>query len=358
MMQCCLGFVFAVVAPVYAVVALFANVAIADSSRSDGNRNQVCVSQESESCSASDSQQNSGLEKAALLEEIASRYGVKQYMKEYDPSYLLKVDEYFQNVVMKEDKYSSVRNYCRNENEYCTYWASVGECDTNPAYMHTTCALACLACHLLIYEQRCPFPESLSDAWQAGDLNKLFQRITMDPQYQQYKPNVICKPGMTNPRTGDCPWIVTLEDFLTEHECETLIELGAVSGFKRSVDVRLDPTKTDGSYQYTEYDGRTSATAWCLEDCYNNATAMQVIERIANLTGIPDANAEFLQLLRYEVGQFYRPHHDYIDSGSVKRLQGPRILTVFLYLNDVEAGGATHFSDLDISVYPKRGRVL
>jgi prolyl 4-hydroxylase len=33
-------------------------------------------------------------------------------------------------------------------------------------------------------------------------------------------------------------------------------------------------------------------------------------------------------------------------------------LTVFLYLNDVEAGGGTNFPDLGLTVLPKRGRAL
>lgn len=32
--------------------------------------------------------------------------------------------------------------------------------------------------------------------------------------------------------------------------------------------------------------------------------------------------------------------------------------TVFLYLNDVEEGGGTRFTDLDITIMPKRGRVV
>lgn len=37
---------------------------------------------------------------------------------------------------------------------------------------------------------------------------------------------------------------------------------------------------------------------------------------------------------------------------------GPRILTFFLYLSDVEEGGETVFTNLNIKVKPKRGRAL
>lgn len=33
-------------------------------------------------------------------------------------------------------------------------------------------------------------------------------------------------------------------------------------------------------------------------------------------------------------------------------------MTVFLYLNDVEEGGGTHFDRLNITVTPKKGRAL
>ena len=36
------------------------------------------------------------------------------------------------------------------------------------------------------------------------------------------------------------------------------------------------------------------------------------MERMANITGIPEVNQEHLQLLRYEVGQYYQTHNDYI----------------------------------------------
>jgi prolyl 4-hydroxylase len=61
--------------------------------------------------------------------------------------------------------------------------------------------------------------------------------------------------------------------------------------------------------------------------------------------------------VRYEPEQYYRVHHDYVLH-NIDRQQGVRMLTVFLYLSDVEAGGGTNFDQLDITVMPKRGRAL
>lgn len=60
-------------------------------------------------------------------------------------------------------------------------------------------------------------------------------------------------------------------------------------------------------------------------------------------------------------------HHDESDDHHEKlhNPSGPRILTFFLYLNDVEEGGETRFTDLMgdesnvyIDVKPKKGRAL
>ncbi len=55
-----------------------------------------------------------------------------------------------------------------------------------------------------------------------------------------------------------------------------------------------------------------------------------------------DSFLENGRLLKYEHGQFYKPHHDYIDHQRDRHC-GPRILTFFLYLSDVEEGGACAF---------------
>ena len=49
--------------------------------------------------------------------------------------------------------------------------------------------------------------------------------------------------------------------------------------------------------------------------------------------------------------------HDYISTDK-DRNPGPRILTAYMYLNDVEKGGGTNFPELNVTVMPRRGRLL
>ncbi|GKY90334.1 hypothetical protein MPSEU_000007400 [Mayamaea pseudoterrestris] len=267
--------------------------------------------------------------------------------------------EYMTEVVYKNESYISVRDACRNQDANCIFWAVEGECDKNPTFMQFKCAPACNSCHLLDFESRCSTIKNdplRVDIWKPGDLDATFQRIVS--QESPYKPIVLSQPGVTNSFTRrDSPWIVLMENFTTPLECETLIQLGYDQKYERSKTVGngRDP---DGTLQHVgDFGGRTSKNAWCLDDCYEHDVAQRVMECMNKLTGIPNANAEYLQLLKYEIGDFYETHHDYIPLLK-ESLPGPRILTVFLYLNDVEQGGGTRFTDLNITVNVKRGSAL
>ena len=63
-----------------------------------------------------------------------------------------------------------------------------------------------------------------------------------------------------------------------------------------------------------------------------------VQDRIANATGIPQDNYEHLQLLRYDLRQYDRPHNDF-TAEHTKQGHGPRLLTFLLYFNEVAEGG-------------------
>jgi prolyl 4-hydroxylase len=230
------------------------------------------------------------------------------------------------------------------------------ECEANPKYMTIQCSPACMTCEQLDFDFRCPFDKEAPTVWGPGDLNAMFEQIVASPANEQYNVTILSSPKSYKDHEGrDGPWVITLDDFLSPAECDRLIQLGHDIGYKRSEDVGAK--KFDGTYAPLVSEGRTSTTAWCLDDCFEDPFTVAVRERIEELTGIPDANSEYLQLLRYEEGQLYNVHHDYIDFHR-DRAQGVRIVTVFLYLTDVEQGGGTNFPKLDLTAQPKQGRVL
>lgn len=216
--------------------------------------------------------------------------------------------------------------------------------------MRISCAPVCFTCHELDFSTRCPIPYNLQEQniFAPGDVHKLFTRIveTYD------KVTVVSQPD----ENADAPWAVYIDDFLTTQECLILQELGNTREFVRSMGSSGELNE-DGTVGDVESSARTSSQTWCQDSCYENATAQAILGKIERLTGVPDANHEYLQLLQYEQGQYYKTHHDYIPIHR-DRASGPRILTVFLYLNNVEAGGGTRFPDLKATVMPKMGRAL
>jgi prolyl 4-hydroxylase len=80
---------------------------------------------------------------------------------------------------------------------------------------------------------------------------------------------------------------------------------------------------------------------------------------VHKLTLVPIQNYNELQILRYQESQFQGLHGDYIVEDTYRR-RGGRILTLFMYLNNVDEGGETEFPRLSppIKVTPKKGMVL
>ncbi|KAG7363693.1 2-oxyglutarate/Fe(II) oxygenase [Nitzschia inconspicua] len=251
--------------------------------------------------------------------------------------------------LFKNDTAESFRDGCHCRNDNCALWAANGECENNPDYMLLYCAPVCQSCHHLSVEHRCPYDEDVPTVWGPGDLNKMFERITTDPFYvEKYQPNILSQPP-------EGPWVVTMENVVSQEECEKMIELATAQGFNPSN--QTGEKNFDGTYGDVKNDERTSSNAWCMDECYSHPLHQNVVQRVENITDISDANSEYWQLLQYQVGQFYAEHHDYIPF-HFERSHGVRIITVFLYLSDVEEGGGTHFNTLGITVPPKRGRVV
>merc|ERR1712157_95453 len=169
-----------------------------------------------------------------------------------------------------------IRDTCRNKEALCAFWAAIGECEANPGYMKVSCAPSCHTCEMI-------------------DLDKLFLEISASRDY-----NVTVHSGPEEGKGTDYeqpPWVITIDDFLTEEECATLIELGRVEGYERSKDV--GPKEVDGSFTPMESQGRTSENAWCSKRCRDDPAVQNILHRIENLVKIPQTNYEDFQVLQY-----------------------------------------------------------
>jgi hypothetical protein len=92
-----------------------------------------------------------------------------------------------------------------------------------------------------------------------------------------------------------------------------------------------------------------------------------VTEAVANracaAAGMPAANAEALQVLHYQVGEYFAPHVDFLDPAfaghaATLKANGQRVFTVLVYLNDDLDGGETEFLRLGLSHRGRKGDAL
>jgi len=198
------------------------------------------------------------------------------------------------------------------------------------------------------------------------------------------------------------PWILRFDDFISASEADALMAHARRYGFERSKEqtggdalnalevaaadakakARDDGSGDDASSQQLDLSSttgrpslntaaRTSTSSICDEQCENDALISDLRSRIAALTsGDPDFS-EPLGIVKYEEGQFYKPHHDYADGDSARPASG-RLLTLLIYLSepdevagggadgDVNAAhnGATFFPMLNVSVPPTQYSAL
>jgi prolyl 4-hydroxylase len=138
-------------------------------------------------------------------------------------------------------------------------------------------------------------------------------------------------------------------DFLSSAECERLClmvdqtarpsslhEIGYDSGFRTSYSGDLDP-----------YDSFVKGIG----------------RRIDDLLGLPSDVGEAIQGQRYLPGQQFKPHNDWFYTTEKywqdeRKRGGQRSWTTMAFLNDVEEGGETHFTQIGIKIEPKPGVLL
>ena len=143
--------------------------------------------------------------------------------------------------------------------------------------------------------------------------------------------------------------IFQLRGFVSPERCAELIAL-------IEKDRRPSTLADEGDDRYF----RTSETC----DLSPEENVVRDLERaLHDLNGIDPAHGEPLQGQRYDVGQEFKPHCDYFNRGGRDwekycAVAGQRTWTFMIYLNDVEAGGATRFKALNKTFQPEVGKLL
>lgn len=162
---------------------------------------------------------------------------------------------------------------------------------------------------------------------------------------------------------NNSPRIIRIHDIITDREAEQLRQI-ALSKLERST--------VQSSRGLVASDFRIAKTAWIAST--NNSLVGRVEDRMRIATGLRLENSEDLQLVNYGLGGYYGPHldsarksrssHDrsmeseeeQVEVASLRK--SDRLATILIYLNHIDAGGATVFPRLNLTVEPIKNSAI
>lgn len=213
---------------------------------------------------------------------------------------------------------------CVDLHDFCYFWSTKNECEKNSRYMYRNCKKSCNVCNT------------------SCDMEKLnvsygyFERLVENINNSEFDITMHSKK----------PVLIEVGNFLKDNESQQIIDV-CHNKFERSL----------AGTGVTE--SRTSEQCWCnTPDCTEKSIIKSVEERASKLLNINYSHAEYMQVLKYSPGQYYKVHHD--QNSGHDSIQGPRIITFFMYLNTLEegAGGETEFPNLNVSIRPKKNSAV
>ncbi|XP_032431239.1 prolyl 4-hydroxylase subunit alpha-1-like isoform X4 [Xiphophorus hellerii] len=173
----------------------------------------------------------------------------------------------------------------------------------------------------------------------------------------------------------DSPHIVRYHDIVSERDMEKVKELAKprlrratisnpTTGVLETAQYRISKRRATvhdpqtGTLTTAHY--RVSKSAWL--GAYEHPVVDKINRRIEDITGLDVSTAEDLQVANYGVGGQYEPHFDFGRKDEPDAFEelgtGNRIATWLLYMSDVQAGGATVFTDIGAAVQPKKGSAV
>lgn len=171
---------------------------------------------------------------------------------------------------------------------------------------------------------------------------------TMGEKNESSAERLLAHPSMQKVPTPRAE-VFQVRDFLEPSHCEQLIAL---------IDQNRRPsTIADANGDAYFRTSETCDLAW-------GEVAVDSLEsKLAALSGIDPAYGEPLQGQRYDIGQEFKAHTDYFapDGADYEKycaVSGQRTWTFMIYLNAVEAGGATRFKAINKIFHPEQGKLL
>ena len=143
--------------------------------------------------------------------------------------------------------------------------------------------------------------------------------------------------------------IFAVGDFLSGAECERLC-------------LMIDQVAKPSTLHEQDYSSgfRTSYSGDL--DAYD-PFVMGISRRIDDILGMNSTCGEPIQGQRYLPGQQFKPHNDWFYTSEKywqleRKRGGQRCWTAMVFLNEVEEGGDTHFTEVGIKIAPKPGVLM
>lgn len=145
------------------------------------------------------------------------------------------------------------------------------------------------------------------------------------------------------------PKILRIHDIITEDEVEHL---------KKAARPTLSRSTVKSKYGAVTSSYRIAKTAWLSRD--TDPVVARLEKRLGGLLNLDFSASESLQVVNYGIGGYYGPHLDAtretkdppeLDNRTIL-YDDDRFATVLIYLNPVEAGGATVFPRLGVTAEP------
>ena len=299
--------------------------------------------------------------------KVDTDYGLKQNVMEgteVEPllrAWNKRTVKYIRDFRMDFNNNGKTARKCESRNEQCLMWALQGDCKNNPEFMNQVCAPQCQTCHLLNLDENCPREDFAADAYDPGDLNRVFEAIVAEgSEYTKNGHTVHSRPTAD----ADAPWVITLDGFVSDEEIERMMFFSKGVKWEQKNSMQNDDLKMKWMPQFLKdvfpphiKDRQAPKTATCQGECSEDDLMAKLTDRIATMTDTPMEYSEPLEFYKYEKGSKFDMHHDTVEH-QVDRACGHRIVSVVMYLDDVEMGGDHHFPELDLTIRPKKGMAL